>query len=184
MELHVMENQGEIRYPVGSYIVSAISFIDKALLTIKEKITFENENILIWCRGSSGAILAGLLAAKLINLYPAIYTRIVHVKKPGEQAHDVDIKHVRLSTTYTNIIIDDFSYSGETIMSIAKAMAIREVQYIDLLILSNIQTVKGDETYQRVLPFPVPTTLIVGDRNTTYYSELVELKPTPLQEIS
>ena len=183
MELHVMENQGEIRYPVGSYIVSAISFIDKALLIIKEKITFENENILIWCRGSSGAILAGLLAAKLINLYPAIYTRVVHVKKPGEQAHDVDIKHVRLSTTYTNIIIDDFSYSGETIMSIAKAMAIREVQYIDLLILSDMHTM-NDATRQCFLPFPVPTTLIVGDRNTTYYSELVELKPTPLQEIS
>ena len=183
MELHVIENQGEIRYPVGSHIMNAISFINKALLIIEEKIVFKNTNILIWCRGSSGAILAGLLASKLIGLYPTIYTRIVHVKKTGENAHDADIKHVPFNSTYTNIIIDDFSYSGETIMSIAREMATKEVQYIDLLILSNIHTIWNSETRERTLAFPVPTALIVGDYNSNYYSALTRFKPTLLKEI-
>lgn len=184
MELHVIENQGEIRYPIGSHIVSAISFVDKALLIIEEKIVFKNANILIWCRGSSGAILAGLLASKLIDLYPTTYTRVIHVKKTGEQAHATDIEHVSLSTAYTNIIIDDFSYTGETIMSIAREMATKEVQYIDLLILSNIHTIWNSETRERtLLAFPVPTALIVGDYNSSYYSTLKGFKPTPLKEI-
>ena len=118
-------------YPVGSNIMSAIRYIDLVYDILFPKIT--TDVVVIWVRGSSGAILGALLAAKIGEK-----AFIAHVKKQGESSHS-DGNHFYIPDgTKTHIILDDFLSSGATVNEIYKA-ANKYTRKIDYLILSMTQ---------------------------------------------
>jgi len=108
----IMTGVPHLEYPVGENISTNLPYIKgmvKALLTLK--LPFE-KGINLICRGSSGAIIAAIFASELGK----IRTRIVHVKKEGEESHGgttADLNHSAL-----NVIVDDFICSGETLNKI------------------------------------------------------------------
>ena len=85
MVVHSLLDTFELSYPIGSHMDEVIQFMDrmkpvisdicKNLLNVDSDIT-----IAVWCRGSSGAILASLLSVILYS--NGIYNVIIkHVKK-------------------------------------------------------------------------------------------------------
>lgn len=160
MNLCYLKDQCEIGYPVGRYMKDAIDFVDNVIEKIQtEKLFPTGKEYILWCRGSSGSILAALLASKIVPL-PVI---IRHVKKPMEDSHS----HNKFSTSSNqyNIIIDDFVASGETVRSIALEMAKAGVEEIDCIILSgsNVDSTYVEKRCSSVsLNFPTPHLLITG----------------------
>ena len=60
------------------------------------------------CRGSSGAILAGIVS----SLMPEAQTKVSHIKKEGENSHS---EYLNFAEHDYIIIIDDFISSGNTV---------------------------------------------------------------------
>jgi len=109
---------GSVGYPVGENIASAIKSVKKMANCFNEVNEFKDKYVNIWCRGSSGAILATLLASTIDNK-----CHICHVKKDGEWAHNSEPTPARhLSLPTINVIIDDFICSGSTVRSIYEKM--------------------------------------------------------------
>ena len=129
MKLHIIKDQRKIKYPVGYYIEDAINFVNNVTQVIMEmakKKQFPLKDIDIWVRGSSGAILGGLLCQRLLAIgYENL--SVIHIKKDGEESHTEDIF---VTNGKYNIIIDDFVASGETMNEIVK-LAGKYVKYID-----------------------------------------------------
>ena len=111
-------------YPVGPNIKVNLPVINNMYRYIKEK--FPEGIITIWCRGSSGAIIAGIISSKLKGR-----ARVAYVSKPNEKRHDKLSAHM-YSSGY-NIIVDDFVCTGETINKIINESTITQ---FDLLIIS------------------------------------------------
>ena len=111
-------------YPVGPNIRVNLPIINNMYRYIKEK--FPEGIITIWCRGSSRAIIAGIISSKLKGR-----ARVAYVSKPNEKRHDKLSAHM-YSTGY-NIIVDDFVCTGETINKIINESTITQ---FDLLIIS------------------------------------------------
>lgn len=189
MKLHIIKDQKAINYPVGYYIQDATCFIGNAVKVIMEMVQkkqFPYQDIDIWVRGSSGAILGGLLTQRLLTIG---FTNIsvIHIKKEGEDSHTENV--FRTNGKY-NIIIDDFIASGETMNEIAK-VAGKYVKKIDLLIVSRITFDYNhhfDEEYNMIIDSVVlshftPKTLICGVVNKRYIKHLRQLKPTNINKL-
>lgn len=159
MKVYQLHDQWEISYPIGSHIDEAITYINKVYATIILNELFKNRDINLWCRGSSGAILAGLLASRLLTTKTFYSVQVIHVKKPNENAHGSDLTYV--IEDGCNIIIDDFSYTGDTIIYITKAMKSLGIRYIDAIILSAIHGEYAEDTYNPV-NFAIPRVLLIG----------------------
>ena len=84
--------------------------------------------ITIWCRGSSGAIIAGIISSKLKGR-----ARVAYISKPNEKRHDL-VSPYKYSVGY-NIIVDDFICTGKTIDDIIKKS---DREKFDLLIVSGM----------------------------------------------
>lgn len=163
MRVKYLKGIGQISYPVGEYIAEAIEFVNAVLTVLTKDKTFPTSNIAIWCRGSSGAILASLLSHGLIvKGYRNI--SVNHVKKPNENSHSFNCFLPRT----TNIIIDDFTCTGDTINHIANWM--KEYTYsIDYMIFSGVALNSYPADYEdeslagtvKGLYFPVPHNLLV-----------------------
>lgn len=140
MILHIIPNQNEINYPVGHYLKDALQFVKRSVKIIVEKKLFPTSDITIWCRGSSGSMLASMLTIELYNNnYNNI--KVSHIKKLGEDSHSSG-KVIFCKETF-NIIIDDFVASGATIQSIMYEMNYY-VEYCDCLIVSGCGTTIDD----------------------------------------
>ena len=74
---------------------------------------YKDTHLQIFCRGSSGAILAALFVS-FLNWNRGI--EICHVKKEGERSHSQNYFYINPQNTV--IVIDDIIESGETIRSI------------------------------------------------------------------
>ena len=189
MKLHIIKDQTIINYPVGYHIQDAINFVNNATQVIMEmakKKQFPLKDIDIWVRGSSGAILGGLLTQRLFTIG---FTNIsvIHIKKDGENSHTENV--FRTNGKY-NVIIDDFIASGETMNEIAK-IAGKYVKKIDLLIVSRI-IFDYNEDYDEcnnlqvksvTLSHFTPKTLICGVVNKRYIKHLRKLKPTNINKL-
>ncbi len=105
----------EIAYPVGEAIHKNMDYIIK-LGNAVLKIIPKNENITLWCSGSSGAIIAALVCS--IIMPTAAMVKLNHVKKDGESHHGSNI-YSPLSGGYS-IIVDDFIGMGTTMKRIFK----------------------------------------------------------------
>lgn len=118
-----IETQNRCCYPVGSDIQAAKEMV-KEWICIFNTLGYSTDiKINLWCRGSSGAILAALFAS--MSSYNCI---ICHVKKEGEISHS-DTPSMYSSSRYTiiNVVIDDFISSGATIREIVKNISFYEL---------------------------------------------------------
>jgi len=124
------------QYPVGSVLVNDILYITlakKALLKLlKKSFTHKTTGIDIWVKGSSGAILGGMLATHLMKDYIVC---VKHIKKPKESSHTSN-SCLYGSNSKINIIIDDFIESGKTINSINDELKNKAIT-CDILIITN-----------------------------------------------
>lgn len=112
-----------IEYPVGTYISYNTPIIKNMASYIKKK--FPEGTISLWCRGSSGAIIAGIISS---NLKRKVYIR--YISKDNEKRHD---KNNYNYNTDINIIVDDFICTGKTINEIINKSGCKK---FDLLIIS------------------------------------------------
>ena len=118
----------EMNYPIGPNIKVNLPIINNMYRYIKEK--FPEGTITIWCRGSSGAIIAGIISSKLKGR-----ARVAYISKPNEKRHDI-VSPYKYSVGY-NIIVDDFICTGKTIDDIIKKS---DREKFDLLIVSGVVT--------------------------------------------
>lgn len=112
-----------INYPVGTFISYNTPIIKSMARYIKK--TYPEGTISLWCRGSSGAIIAGIISSILKGR-----TDIRYISKNDEKRHD------KTSIPYkstVNIIVDDFVCTGETIDDIINKSGRKK---FDLLIVS------------------------------------------------
>lgn len=118
----VQISPSNIYYPVGSNIQTNLPVIMSMIEKLKQ-ILDPNKDVILWCRGSSGAIIAGIIASQISN------ARVSHVKKDGEGSHSGDVSCLpsRPRKT-TNVIVDDFMASGETINAIFAKMKENKVK--------------------------------------------------------
>lgn len=124
----------EMTYPVGSNIDELNEYLFVYEHHIKQLFpTGLDKPILNFaCRGSSGAIIAGILSSKLQDNYNC---NIVYIKKPKEQSH-WNILSLRLPGYI--IIVDDFLDTGRTVSEIYKKLkeSFKYEPKIDLLMVS------------------------------------------------
>jgi phosphoribosylpyrophosphate synthetase len=124
-------------YPVGSYInfnIGIINSMSDCLVSILKTKFAKNDNILLFCRGSSGSILSGIISVSLIK--EGFNPIICHIKKSGESAHsDNDFDDVRIGKA-TGIIVDDFICTGETIRHIMVIYTRNLRRKVDVLCVS------------------------------------------------
>ena len=118
----------EMNYPIGPNLKVNLPIINNMYRYIKEK--FPEGTITIWCRGSSGAIIAGIISSKLKGR-----ARVAYISKPNEKRHDL-VSPYKYSAGY-NIIVDDFICTGKTIDDIIKKS---DRKKFDLLIVSGVVT--------------------------------------------
>jgi hypothetical protein len=131
MKIHTFEEISSSIYPVGENMDIAKEFIRKAIPVLKPLI--KNKLVNIWVRGSSGAILGGLLVGKLTN-----DCIIFHVKKEGEDSHHGnDFSNWYSRKQGINIILDDFIQTGKTVNAIWEEMKARKAKVHILLVVNN-----------------------------------------------
>lgn len=106
---------GEVIYPVGCETVESLKTIKEMAEKLKEVLP-KNKKISFCCRGSSGAIISGVLLAYLSDYQ----IKIIHIKKDGESSHGSSLFYLE-SSSY-NVIIDDFSNTGTTLNAIYHKM--------------------------------------------------------------
>jgi len=98
-----------IDYPFGGAVVHNMKLINRLIskFTKFKSKKFPKHRTLLFCRGSSGAIVAALFAAKLLG-----DTQIIYVRKRGENRHGA--QNFLLQDTDLIVFVDDFICSGET----------------------------------------------------------------------
>jgi len=130
----ILKKLGHIQYPVGTDIKGTMIAVKNMADAIKELYPL-HENMKygfnLFVRGSSGAIIGGLICEYLSN-YPI---RICHIKKEGESSH-FNSSYLTNREAAKNIIIDDFISTGETVNIIYQKMIDSEINNVDLLIVS------------------------------------------------
>lgn len=98
-------------YPVGDNVANWFPVVEIYADIVKKELKNKKKpTIVMYCTGSSGAILSALLCAQLRSKYEVI---IKHVKKKGEDCHTES--RLGLIEGHYNIIVDDFISSGRTI---------------------------------------------------------------------
>lgn len=101
-------------YPLGHNLHYSVT-ITKELSQVLKRV-FNNYPIVLWCRGSSGAIISGIMS----SFIPI--ERIMHIKKEGESSHHSGVYLNEISSNCVHVIIDDFCVSGETVNKIYSTM--------------------------------------------------------------
>jgi len=100
----------DMTYPVGRDMDNVNKYL-KVYEEIVRNNVGKDEKLNLLCRGSSGAIIAGILSF-LLSDYDTIIT---HIKKPREDSH---YKSVNINADLYNIIVDDFISTGSTVSAI------------------------------------------------------------------
>lgn len=138
-----------IQYPVGSNIQENIPIINQMAKVINE--LFVDEYINLLCMGSSGAIIASIVALSNPKM------TIIHVKKDGEDSHSTS-----LTSKYDNaknVIIDDFIATGDTLNKIYRKFKSR-MEWLNSNVVIDAVCVTGSS---RGLEFE-PTYFICSER--------------------
>ena len=114
-----------LHYPVGEHIGRNLPLIKRMAEHIMSIGKFREQKLNLVCRGSSGAIISGVLATILPNKI-----RISHIKKEGEQSHHSTTSFYR---DEYNIIVDDLMASGRTLNAIYEYMSTQPYGTVDCL---------------------------------------------------
>jgi len=123
-----LDGDFRVTYPCGHSMPETIKYVQSiktALLTHDPMLNHPDTQINLWCRGSSGAILAALFC---LIVAPQANIRVLHVKKSGEEAHEDRARP--FYGTATDIIIDDFMDKGHTIKAIITDAGINKIDYL------------------------------------------------------
>lgn len=113
MKILKLTHPSNIPYPVGRTMSITKEIVSEMSLKLKEIYPNKSEPLIFLVRGSSGAILAGIITS-MMSEYDNI--EIMHIKKHGESSHSGN--YYRFDKQYKSIILDDFIESGETVNSI------------------------------------------------------------------
>lgn len=99
-----------IGYPVGNNM-SEVKQLATEFARAFEKLELPGDKTVnLWCRGSSGAILASAFA-----VISKSTCQVCHVKKSGEDSHR---RRPSYDSDGINVVIDDFVATGDTIRAI------------------------------------------------------------------
>jgi len=123
-----------VGYPIGSNMSKVKNLVQEYVKGFKELNLPKDLEINLWCRGSSGAILAAIFA-----LYMENPVKICHIKKRGESSHCEDPESFEPGY---NIVIDDFVASGETIKSIIQHLKNNDFKRDCLIVMDGEMFVK------------------------------------------
>lgn len=137
-------HKGSIDYPVGIRIHRNIEVIKHMADHISSFIT-NADTVSLWCRGSSGAIIAVLVSAEIQDMCSEVF--INHVKKDGEVSHSGCDYH---STAEVNIVIDDFIESGDTIHSIIDEIENEGIRFISIVVSKSVSSKLLAEFEERI----------------------------------
>lgn len=106
--------RGCMAYPIGNYLTHNMMYIEDMvdwILILLQEFYSDETHITLVGRGSSGAILAGIIAPKILS--QTDYTVNIYImKKHGENSH-YKLPPENISNSVI-IVIDDFISSGET----------------------------------------------------------------------
>lgn len=120
-----------MRYPIGRDIKN-LTEITKVFVECILKLNIPKDRYInLLCRGSSGAIIAGIVASSLSENYTVT---ISHIKKDGESSHSGGIDIIPGAF---NIIIDDFIETGSTMRAIYERFIVEGGNTINMLIVSS-----------------------------------------------
>ncbi len=100
-------------YPAGKNVAGLMTLAKKYADALRAH-DKSHKNVNIFCRGSSGAMIAALFASHITERDPIV----VHIKKDGEYNHGGSISLTNWHKDGINIIVDDFMSSGETVNKI------------------------------------------------------------------
>lgn len=134
----------EIKYPVGEYIQYNIEKI-VSMASVIEK-SFKDQYLNLWCSGSSGAIIAAIIAS--IVEQPC---KICHVEKAGEDAHS---SYTLPDSRDINIIVDDFIRSGCTIQRIVRYVTGVKAEIDALFVTSDVPLTSLEEIFKDIKIHP------------------------------
>lgn len=116
---HFLIEEG-FNYPVGLHIeenLLAIKEMTDALYLLIDEHYKDCNYVDLICRGSSGAIIAGIISFMLASLIEDKKITIYHIKKEGESSH----AYLSFPKNFSNrvrIVVDDFIITGATIQAI------------------------------------------------------------------
>jgi adenine/guanine phosphoribosyltransferase-like PRPP-binding protein len=134
-------NEGELTYPIGSYIQKNLPII-KALANAIRNLNIQ-QRIIFCCMGSSGAIIAAIVASEIPN------STIYHIKKDGESAHSSN--YIELFPDDYIILIDDFISSGATMhRTVDKLTSLNSEVHINCIALGG--SVRSDTIVRDINP--------------------------------
>jgi hypothetical protein len=112
-----------LEYPVGSYMPSLLDYTESAAKKLVE--LFPGDNIALIVRGTSGAMIGGLIASRLI--YNAgICVKVIISRKPEDDCHATNLEDIDLVLNYKEeipfrlVVADDFISSGNTLYKIVR----------------------------------------------------------------
>ena len=157
MKIITYKSEHKINYPVGSYIQHNLPIIEKMANKLHHLYGKNDAQINLWCSGSSGAIIASLVAQKFEN------ATILHVKKEQEASHSNNEFFISSYITVINIIVDDFVQTGSTINRIRMAMKnSRTGLNIDCIALGE-RVPEGSKTAMLLKTFNPDTVVCIND---------------------
>jgi len=113
MNFYPLNTNCAVPYPAGSDIKKTMQIVEIMAEIFKKIYSPEKQEIAILMRGSSGCVMASLLASH-ISEYDF---ELIPVRKPGEDAHTSG-QVIRPNFGAKVIIIDDFISSGDTMNAI------------------------------------------------------------------
>lgn len=120
-------------YPIGENPLALIKYTEEAAEIFMKHNEYKSP-CNVWCRGSSGALIAGVFSYILFkNDYRY---KICHVKKLNEESHQSRYYSYRY-TVALQVVIDDFMSSGKTLNAIYSDMKDAKVNKVNYLIISS-----------------------------------------------
>lgn len=118
-------------YPIGLEVQLVKEQINKTVEALLLKVP-KDEFIAFWCTGSSGLIISTLLSQYFCN------SVINHVKKHGENSHSGNSFNIRKKF---NLVVDDFSSTGNTINGIVTELILRNINFDGLILLGGVDLI-------------------------------------------
>ena len=152
---HKLPFEKRLEYPIGDnlrYNLNMIESMNEMLYKILHEY-YPGKKVMLFCRGSSGAILAAMASLHLIKKQREVF--ICHIKKDGEESHSGNPYSARYERKENVlVVIDDFISSGATISSIIKhginATGRRNLK-MDILCVSGIVPENMKNSFEHIM---------------------------------
>lgn len=122
-----------IEYPTGHYISQSLPSIE-LLASHIENLKGNKSILYIYCTGSSGSIISGIISSLLIDTYKTI--RIEYIKKNNEMSHSphdgTKMFNYDSKEDIHHVVVDDFINTGATIKRIFNKIP-KNIESVDLI---------------------------------------------------